>query len=70
MLAAATLDVNTSGRVEMGLGMGGYWDGIVAVGGPRRTPRESVDALIEGIRSGAWANQLTDIAGLLTRPPA
>ena len=47
--AAATLDLITSGRVEMGLGTGAYWDAIVAAGGPRRTPREAVDALIEAI---------------------
>ena len=34
---------------EHGLGAGAFWDGIVAAGGPRRTPGESVEALEEAI---------------------
>src|SRR5436309_3035361 len=43
--AAASLDALTGGRVELGLGAGAFWDGVEAMGGPRRTPKESVDAL-------------------------
>lgn len=47
---AATLDLLNDGRFELGLGGGGFWDAIVAFGGPRRTPGESVEALEEAIQ--------------------
>jgi alkanesulfonate monooxygenase SsuD/methylene tetrahydromethanopterin reductase-like flavin-dependent oxidoreductase (luciferase family) len=45
--AAATIDRLSSGRFELGLGAGAFWDAIEALGGPRRTPKESLDALVE-----------------------
>lgn len=47
--AAASLDVLTGGRVELGLGAGAFPDGVAALGGPRRTAAESVAALAEAI---------------------
>jgi alkanesulfonate monooxygenase SsuD/methylene tetrahydromethanopterin reductase-like flavin-dependent oxidoreductase (luciferase family) len=47
--AAASLDLLSGGRVELGLGAGGFPEPIVAMGGPERTAGESVEALEEGI---------------------
>ena len=33
--SAASLDLLTGGRVELGLGAGGFWDAIEAMGGRR-----------------------------------
>ncbi|MBX6722147.1 MAG: LLM class flavin-dependent oxidoreductase [Dactylosporangium sp.] len=48
--SAASLDLLTGGRVELGIGAGSFWEGIEANGGRRLTPGQAVDALAEAIR--------------------
>lgn len=55
--AAASLDLLSGGRVDLALGAGAFWDAIEAMGEPRRTPGQAVQALTEAIEiiRGIWA---------------
>ena len=54
--AAASLDLLSNGRLDLGLGAGGFWDAIEAMGGRRLTPGQAVEALSEAIDviRGIW----------------
>ena len=47
--SAASLDLLSKGRFNLALGAGAFWDAIEAMGVPRLTPAESVDAFSEGL---------------------
>jgi alkanesulfonate monooxygenase SsuD/methylene tetrahydromethanopterin reductase-like flavin-dependent oxidoreductase (luciferase family)/hemerythrin-like domain-containing protein len=55
--SAASLDLLSAGRVELGLGAGAFWDAIEASGGRRLTAGQGVTALEEAIAviRAVWA---------------
>jgi alkanesulfonate monooxygenase SsuD/methylene tetrahydromethanopterin reductase-like flavin-dependent oxidoreductase (luciferase family) len=76
---AASLDVLSGGRFELGLGAGAFWDAIRAMGGPFRSGREALESLEEAIRiiRAFWSGERTisvegeyySVKGLHPGPP-
>ena len=65
--AAASVDLLSGGRFELGIGAGRMWDAIEAMGGPRRTParpsrrsrRRSRSSVKSGVRTSRAVSSST-----------
>jgi alkanesulfonate monooxygenase SsuD/methylene tetrahydromethanopterin reductase-like flavin-dependent oxidoreductase (luciferase family) len=57
--AVATFDLLSDGRIEFGIGAGGFSEAVQSMGGPKRTPGESIEALEEAIAvaRGMWSGE-------------